>query len=144
MTEMIKKIRNFIINTGIVSTLLVPTFGMAVVHAQPAPREALCGGATGLQIESRQACEDPEAEGPVNNLITSIINIFSVVVGIIAVIMIIFGGFRYITSGGDSGNISSAKQTIIYAVVGLIIVALAQVIVRFVLFRATTGGEGAA
>jgi len=65
------------------------------------------------------------------------INIFSVIVGVVAVIMIIFGGFRYITSGGDSGNISSAKQTIIFAIVGLVVVALAQIIVRFVLSRAT-------
>ena len=66
-------------------------------------------------------------------LATKIVNIFSVIVGIIAVIMIIFGGFKYITSGGDSGNVSGAKNTLIYAIVGLIIVALAQFIVRFVL-----------
>ena len=47
--------------------------------------------------------------------------------------MIIVGGIRYITSGGDSGNISSAKNTIIYAVIGLIIVALAQILVHYVL-----------
>lgn len=63
----------------------------------------------------------------------NIVNILSVIVGVIAVIMIIFGGFRYITSGGDSGNVSSAKNTLIYAIVGLIIVALAQFIVHFVL-----------
>jgi hypothetical protein len=51
--------------------------------------------------------------------------------------MIIIGGFRYITSGGDSGSVSSAKNTVLYAIVGLIIVALAQVIVRFVLSKST-------
>ena len=68
-----------------------------------------------------------------NNTIGSIINILSAVVGVIAVIMIIVGGFRYITSGGKQESIVSAKNTLLYAVVGLIIVALAQVIVRFVL-----------
>ncbi len=53
--------------------------------------------------------------------------------------MIIVGGLKYITSGGDSGNITSAKNTILYAIVGLIVVALAQIIVRFVLQRATAG-----
>jgi hypothetical protein len=49
--------------------------------------------------------------------------------------MIIIGGFKYITSGGDSNNVSSAKNTILYAIIGLIIVALAQTIVRFILGR---------
>ena len=51
--------------------------------------------------------------------------------------MIMVGGFKYITSGGDSGKISSAKATIIYALVGLVIVAMAQFIVRFAI-RTTT------
>lgn len=61
------------------------------------------------------------------------VNILSLIVGIIAVIMIIYGGLRYITSGGDSGSVGNAKNTLIYAIIGLIIVALAQVIVHFVL-----------
>jgi hypothetical protein len=52
--------------------------------------------------------------------------------------MIIYGGFRYITSGGDSGRVGSAKNTLIYAIVGLIIVALAQLIVNFVITQANT------
>jgi len=55
------------------------------------------------------------------------------VVGIVSVIMIIYGGFKYISSGGDSGNVQSAKNTIIYAVIGLVVVAMAQFIVQFVL-----------
>ena len=48
---------------------------------------------------------------------------------------VIIGGLKYITSGGDSGNVTGAKNTILYAVIGLIIVVLAQVIVRFVLVQ---------
>ena len=51
--------------------------------------------------------------------------------------MIIVGGFKYITSGGNDGNVSTAKNTILYAVIGLVIVALAQIIVRYVLGKAT-------
>lgn len=78
-----------------------------------------------------------QAESQINTLITNIINIFSWVVGIISVIMIIVGGLKYILSGGDSNSVSSAKNTILYAVVGLVIVAFAQIIVLFVLDRAT-------
>ncbi len=68
-----------------------------------------------------------------NTIVRTIVNLFSLIVGIIAVIMIVYGGFKYITSGGDSGNVTGAKNTILYAIIGLVIVALAQFIVRFVL-----------
>lgn len=74
----------------------------------------------------------------IQDIVTLIVNIFSVIVGIVAVIMIIYGGFKYITSGGDSGNITSAKNTIIYAIIGLVIVALAQFLVQFVLDKVVT------
>lgn len=77
------------------------------------------------------------AEEKVNSTIRLVINLFSFIVGVVAVIMVIVGGFKYITSGGEASNIASAKNTILYAIIGLIIVALAQVIVRFVLQKAT-------
>ena len=49
--------------------------------------------------------------------------------------MIMVGGLKYMTSQGDSANVASAKNTILYAVIGLVVVALAQVIVKFVLDR---------
>lgn len=55
--------------------------------------------------------------------------------GVVSVIMIIIGGLKYITSAGDSGNVSGAKNTILYAIIGLVIVALSQIIVRFVLAK---------
>lgn len=86
-------------------------------------RDKACGvGGNGTKIE---------------NVIKTIINIFSAIVGAVSVIMIILGGFKYITSSGDSNNISSAKNTILYALVGLVVVAFAQVIVQFVLERTT-------
>lgn len=74
----------------------------------------------------------------IQDIVTLVVNIFSVIVGIVAVIMIIYGGFKYITSGGDSGNITSAKNTIIYAIIGLVVVALAQFLVQFVLDKVVT------
>jgi hypothetical protein len=69
----------------------------------------------------------------VPNLIQDVISILSYIIGAVSVIMIIIGGFRYVVSAGDSGSITSAKNTIIYAIVGLVIAIFAQVIVRFVL-----------
>ncbi len=69
----------------------------------------------------------------VDSVVRTVVNILSIVVGVVAVIMIIIGGLKYITSTGDSAKVSSAKNTILYAIVGLVIVALAQVIVRYVM-----------
>jgi hypothetical protein len=73
-----------------------------------------------------------------NNVVANGVNILSVVIGIVAVVMIMVAGFKYITAGGDSGQIGSAKNTLIYAIIGLVIVALAQSIVHFVLHAVTT------
>ena len=71
-----------------------------------------------------------------DNTIKTIINLLSIIVGIVAIIMIIIAGLRYITSGGEADKVKSAKNTLIYAVIGLIIVALAQTITHFVLTEA--------
>jgi hypothetical protein len=49
--------------------------------------------------------------------------------------MIIIGGLKYVTSAGDSNSITSAKNTILYAIIGIIIAASAQFLVQFVLRR---------
>ncbi len=79
-------------------------------------------------------CTDPGGK-TIDNVIATVVNILSWLVGIIAVIMIIVGGFRYVTSGGDSSSTGTAKSTIIYAIIGLVIVAFAQFIVQFVLTK---------
>lgn len=98
------------------------------------------GGITGgLNCGSAAVDEEganDEAGERVDSIIKTVINIFSIVVGVVSVIMIIIGGLKYITSGGDSGNVTGAKNTILYAIIGLVVVALAQIIVRFVLERA--------
>lgn len=90
-------------------------------------------------VNNASGTDKPPAEPTktFNQTLATIINLLSVIVGIVAVIMIIMGGFRYITSGGSQEKVTSAKNTILYAVIGLVVVALAQVIVRFVLSEAT-------
>lgn len=66
-------------------------------------------------------------------LIKNIINVVLGVVGIIAVVMMIMGGISFITSQGDAGKVTKARNTILYGVVGLIVALLAFAIVNFVL-----------
>jgi hypothetical protein len=67
-----------------------------------------------------------------SSMITTVINTLLYVLGMIAVLMIVIGGIRYTTSNGDSSAVKGAKDTILYAIVGLIIAMLAYAIVNFV------------
>ena len=65
-------------------------------------------------------------------IIQTIVRILLFLIGAVSVIMIIIGGFRYVISQGDSGAVTSAKNTILYAVIGLIVAIFAWAIVDFV------------
>lgn len=96
-------------------------------------KDSVCQG-VGL-VSGSTTCDSAGSDKAVSDIIKLAINVLSTVVGVAAVIMIIVGGFKYVTSSGDANNIGSAKNTILYAVVGLVVVALAQAIVKFVLSK---------
>ena len=139
---MIQKIKTALLSLVLLASSAAPLALPAVASAQI--NSNLCRGANldadlgGTNNETGCGAEDESAGTKVNEIIELVINIFSLIVGIVAVIMIIIGGLKYITSGGDSGNVTGAKNTILYAVIGLVVVALAQFIVRFVLSKVTT------
>ena len=142
---MIQKFKKALLVLATLVATGVPVLAPVSVYALNANvTDSLCKG-TNIATETNGYSTDGCAKSGVGGssdklyaLARQIVNIFSVIVGIIAVIMIIYGGFKYITSGGDSGNVTGAKNTLIYAIVGLIIVALAQFIVRFVLGQANS------
>lgn len=76
-----------------------------------------------------------------SGMFTTITNILLFIVGAVSVIMIIIGGLRYVTSGGNSASVSAAKNTILYAVVGIVIAILAYALINFVI-GSFTGGAG--
>ena len=113
---------------------LTPTLVLASCAAPDSPAEAIqCGTDNAAGVPGTT-----QAPGTtITNTIINIVNLISTVVGIAAVIMIMVAGFRFTTSGGGEESIKSAKNTILYALIGLFVVALAQIIVRFVLKRTT-------
>jgi hypothetical protein len=132
------RMRRYLLGASIIAVSLVNFMAASPAMAQTCtattPAEAIACGAN-------NSAGAPTSATPVKDLnttITNIINILSVIVGIVAVIMLVVGGFRYITSGGSAEAIKSAKNTIIYAIIGLVVVALAQLIVQFVLEKATS------
>lgn len=128
-----QKLKSMFLTLAASSSLLVPALAAPVaVYAQIG--SAVCDGANNAVEGSTDAdCTEESGTGSITSIVQTIVNIFSIIIGAVAVIMIIYGGFRYITSGGDSNGVTAAKNTILYAVVGLIIVVLAQILVRFVI-----------
>ncbi len=139
--EMIKKLKKLMTTLSIATLFAVPMMPLAVVRAQETNIQSglNCGAdfnASGVGDASANCpntVDGEDAGTKVDNIIKLVINVLSLIVGVVSVIMIIIGGLKYITSGGDSGNITGAKNTILYAIIGLVIVALAQVVVKFVL-----------
>ena len=70
-------------------------------------------------------------------IFTTIVNVALFLIGAISVIMIIYGGIRYTTSGGDAKNVTAAKDIILYSIVGLVVAILAYAIVDFVIVHLT-------
>ncbi len=68
-----------------------------------------------------------------NSIFTTIVNTLLFVIGAISVIMLIYGGIRYTTSAGNSAHITTAKNTIMYAIIGLVIAFLAFAVVNWIL-----------
>lgn len=133
---MLKRLKGLILKASVAGLLVAPLVPVTV--AAQNIEDELCKGASFDVSETGTAdCTDGgTAETRVDQILDTVITIFSLVVGVISVIMIIIGGLKYITSGGDSGNVTGAKNTILYAVIGLVVVALAQIIVKFVLTKA--------
>ena len=109
--------------------LVVPTVALAVAPAVSAEGDfTLNSGVTSAKGDGvNDTTSDPQA------LVKQFVNIFLFAVGALSVIMLIWGGIRYTTSAGDSNKVQAAKNTVLYAIVGLVIAILAYAIVNMVI-----------
>jgi uncharacterized membrane protein len=148
---MIKKMKNYLVIVVGLLTLMAPVALPAVGYADCGSNgkvaNQVAGGAADASGPGATVGCDPngglngDSSTQVGKLAQTIVNIFSVIVGAASIIMIIYAGFRYITSGGSSERIGNAKTTLIYAIIGLIVVALAQLLVHFVLSASINAGN---
>jgi multisubunit Na+/H+ antiporter MnhB subunit len=115
-----------------VKRLLVPAskLGAAVFLGAAYAQSAL---AANSEITSgSQAAHATDTPTSLTGSVKTISNVLIFVIGAIAVIMLIIGGFRYVVSQGDPASTKAAKDTILYAIVGLIVAILAYAIVNYV------------
>ena len=138
-----KKIKITLLSLALMVGLVALPFGTATVSAQPATtaqpqsQSAQSGQAVN---PSQQIGEGVKAvgggagqgQGDFTKAVQTVVNTLLFILGLVAVIMIILGGFRYVTSNGDPGATKTAKDTIMYAVIGLVVAILAFAIVSFV------------
>ncbi len=121
-----KKIRTFIAAFILVATsafVFAPVYSVAAQGAL----DAVCNDNPDSAV-----CRSENKDATADNLVATIVNTLLFVVGAISVIMVIVGGIFYVTSHGDSGNITKAKNTILYAIVGMIVAFLAYAIINWV------------
>jgi hypothetical protein len=138
MSRFIKSILVGVMVLGFVS--LPFTFGDSVSAVSVIPKACEASGGAG----GGGAICDSVGQDELMPMIKTVINMLLTVLGFIAVIMIIIGGIRYATSNGDSNQTKSAKDTILYSVIVLIVAILSFAIVNFVIDNFTGSGGGPA
>ena len=116
------------IKTSIIALVIAITGSLALAPAAGAvnPLEEQCKTNTTSEI-----CKNKDEN--IGEVIGTIVNVLLFIVGALSVLMIIIGGILYTTSGGDSGAVSKAKNTILYAIVGLVVAFVAFAIVNWVM-----------
>ena len=127
------KIKEIVKGTGLaLMSAALPV--MTAVAAGEDGEEAGAAGGSAVGNASKGLNDvNPGANTDLMGQIQLILNAVYVVVGIVAVIMIILGGISYATSQGDAAKVKKGKDTILYGIIGLVVVLLAFAITSFVL-----------
>lgn len=129
-----------ILKKALESLMIVPVLALSLSVVAPlavsAAPDGVCDSGNLSISEGADCAKGTEQRGDLfapGGLFQTITNVLLFLVGAIAVIMLIIGGIRYVVSGGDQNSVTSAKNTILYAIVGIIVALLAFGIVNFVI-----------
>jgi hypothetical protein len=131
-----RRIKTTIMTLSLLVGFAMPSLAVAA-PVQVAALQSQSDACKGLNQLGGTSCSNDPTTSYGQNQIAAVakvaVNIISFIAGIAAVILIVVSGVRFIASGGDSQAAASARSMLIYAIIGLVIVALAQAIVHFVL-----------
>lgn len=145
------RIQQFVAMNFVIASLLSVTALSGViatsqaVSAAPATtsRTTTCDSNPQLSLQDGTKCADPgttaeNLTGP-GGVFQTVANILLFLVGAVAVIMLIIGGLRYVSSNGQSAAVEGAKNTIMYAIIGIVVAFLAYAGVNFVTSQLSAG-----
>lgn len=123
---------------------LVAAFGLLTAVLAPLamtqPAAAQLEGGIGGGASSARGSDQPERLDGNEGMFKRITDVMLFITGAVSVIMLIIGGIRYVVSNGDAGAVTSAKNTILYAIIGIIVTILAYAVVNFVIAQFASGG----
>ena len=117
-----------------IAIMTCAVFGASVLSTASLSGSVSAQVSKGIDTATTSEMKSKSIDGD-KGLIKTVVNVLLWAVGVLSVIMIIFSGFRYITSAGDASKTKSAQSTLIYSVVGLIVAIMAWAIVNMVINR---------
>lgn len=120
-----KRLKQILVAAIVTVALLSP---VSLMHANAAPLDP-CSVNPGSSV-----CHYQNTRGDYRQIVKNIVNILLYIVGASAVIMIIISGLKYVASAGNPSSVASAKNTLLYSVIGLAVAMVAYVIVNWVIF----------
>ncbi len=131
--------------TKLIVPILIGVFSFGLLGIVPtASADSICDNPNvSAEIKAANGCSGSGSPGTLEGSITVILNSIILVAGLVAVIFVVIGGINYMTSAGDPGKVKKAKDTILYAVIGLVVCALAFAIVNFVISSVLHQGTAA-
>jgi hypothetical protein len=136
MKNIIKKSLQALLIVPVLALGVSVTSGLLVAPAANAATSSCTtdatGGATGGAACAQGTDQQSDLFGA-NGIFKTITNVLLFIIGAVSVIMLIIGGIRYVVSGGDSSAVTGAKNTILYAIVGIVVALLAYALVNFVI-----------
>ena len=125
--------------------LAVPALVIGVVATPVFAAEADCSEGVSGGISSAAKCAKGDDQPPSlfgsGGIFQTVTNVLLFIIGAVSVIMLILGGIRYTISQGDSAAVTSAKNTILYAIIGLVVAILAYAAVNFVITSFASGQD---
>lgn len=133
------------IKKRVLAALAVPVFALSFVGVVVPVSVAGAANSTTSNLSMQGGVDSSKGADQATDLFgttgmfTVITNVLLFIIGAISVIMLVIGGIRYTTSAGDSAAVTSAKNTILYAIVGIIVALLAYAVVNFVVGQFAQG-----
>lgn len=122
-----------IIQKCLQGVLLVPVLALGVSTVMPVLQPVDTHAQIRKGVDDATPDEEQRNLFDTGGLFQTVVNILLFLIGAVAVVMLIYGGFRYVTSAGDSSAVTSAKNTILYAIIGIVVALLSYAILDFVL-----------
>lgn len=113
--------------------VIIKTLILASLFAIVLPASSYAIGSISDGANSARGAQQPSTLFGDTGIFSQITNVLLFIIGAVAVIMLIIGGLKYVISGGDATKVQSAKNTILYALVGVVVAILAYAVVNFVI-----------